>query len=1283
MYYNPGPMFKLNDRGFSISPVKHPTTGKMKGHMGQDYSRAAGVESVRGEPVPVAEDGIVVFSGLGSGFGNVVVVAHKDSVGNYAGLTVYAHLNKPSELKAGEFIQKGASVGPCGDSGGVSSGAHIHFEVHLLPQRHSEEKLLDILENNGRYYYGSVVAAKIYATNPVAFNGFETLSEGKRISSTFSPFEFLANAISSDAQAGELDDWLAKKEAASVVSGQQDPLIIDLNNDGLMTSSIEAGTYFDFNGDGFAEWAGWVQSGDALLALDINHNGVVDSGQELFGDQSTLPSGARAANGYEALAALDNGDGVIDASDATYADLRVWVDNGDGISDAAELVSLADAGIKSIDLSHVASGLQDNSGNTLAQSNPHGVQMSDGSTRQSGSFLLNGNSEDTISLQEIDLTPALRSLPYLPGSGTVHDLGQAMARDSTLEQMTTSLVSASNLEGFGARFDDLLFRWAGAADIPPTSEGSFIDARHLAVLNAFSGQRFVGVEGSHPNSAAGALLEEAYQDLKLQYMSLFLMQGQLKPLWDNAAIIYHEDAPATVSYDAVVPIILALDQSVESVRTAWYFFQSVKYLKLSETQPFESMLAKIDGSFYGAVGRFIASQPVMSDGQLRVGGGAVVGGGSPDMLFGGGGVDALQGYGGSDFLDGGAGDDTLDGGAGDDVLRGDAGDDRLTDSEGANVFFGGAGNDVMGPLTTTAFWGPNTYIGGLGDDISVGSRGADTYVFEFGGGADIIRENYFNSGGDVINIGPGSLPADWSASRVGTNLVLVHSTGTDKITVERWFESSDSKSYRVDRVTFADGTVWSAAELTERGLTLYGTATADNLQGFNAYDDVIFSSGGNDTVSGYAGNDKLYGDQGDDKLYGGDGNDILYGGDGADTLEGQAGGDYLDGGTGNDRLTDTSGLDTFDGGDGEDIMGSTTTTQIQGPNTYIGGRGNDTSYGSRGGDIYVFNLGDGQDIIRENMYNAGGDVVRFGQGIQATDWTGSRVGTSLVLTDSRGLDKLTFEQWFGSTDMKAYRVDRVEFSDGTVWTNAELSERALTVFGTSAVDNLKGLDSTNDIIHGLVGNDTISGYAGDDKLHGDEGDDTLYGGDGVDSLYGGDGADYLDGQAGNDYLSGGGGADRLYDTSGANTFDGGDGNDMLMSASTTAFVGPNTYIGGQGNDTIFGSRGGDTYIFGLGDGQDIVRENPYGSGTDVVQFSPGLSAADFAASRSGTSLVLSHANGLDKLTFENWFYTTSGTEYQVERFEFADSTVLSGSDVAALVGAPSLYPMLSASMFTM
>jgi hypothetical protein len=99
-----------------------------------------------------------------------------------------------------------------------------------------------------------------------------------------------------------------------IVNGAVDPLMITLG--GNAGSLSGASVAIDLLNDGhsvnlpFPADGGW-------LVLDRNGNGQIDDGSELFGPKS--------GNGFQDLAALDsNHDGVIDASDAAYAQLKLW-----------------------------------------------------------------------------------------------------------------------------------------------------------------------------------------------------------------------------------------------------------------------------------------------------------------------------------------------------------------------------------------------------------------------------------------------------------------------------------------------------------------------------------------------------------------------------------------------------------------------------------------------------------------------------------------------------------------------------------------------------------------------------------------------------------------------------------------------------------------------------------------------------------------------------------------------------------------------------------------------
>jgi hypothetical protein len=99
---------------------------------------------------------------------------------------------------------------------------------------------------------------------------------------------------------------------------------------------------------------------------DINVDGLINDGTEMFGEATVLANGERAQDGFEALTDLDtNQDGIINSQDQTFNSLAIWRDaNTDGVTNAGELLTLAQHDIASLNLSYSESDRVDN-GNQL------------------------------------------------------------------------------------------------------------------------------------------------------------------------------------------------------------------------------------------------------------------------------------------------------------------------------------------------------------------------------------------------------------------------------------------------------------------------------------------------------------------------------------------------------------------------------------------------------------------------------------------------------------------------------------------------------------------------------------------------------------------------------------------------------------------------------------------------------------------------------------------------------------------------------------------------------
>lgn len=151
-----------------------------------------------------------------------------------------------------------------------------------------------------------------------------------------------------------------------------DPLVLDLNNDGINTSGTDDLVWFDLDGNGAKDHITWTNAKtvEGFLWINLTGKNRVDNGSELLGIGTVLPDGKRAADGFQALGIYDqpaqrgNGDGAIDAEDGVWNQLRVWVDaNHNGICEASEVWPLHKFGIQGISLAAVPSTYVDQNGN--------------------------------------------------------------------------------------------------------------------------------------------------------------------------------------------------------------------------------------------------------------------------------------------------------------------------------------------------------------------------------------------------------------------------------------------------------------------------------------------------------------------------------------------------------------------------------------------------------------------------------------------------------------------------------------------------------------------------------------------------------------------------------------------------------------------------------------------------------------------------------------------------------------------------------------------------------
>lgn len=158
-----------------------------------------------------------------------------------------------------------------------------------------------------------------------------------------------------------------------------DPLVI--NFDGKNLELTETKFAFDLDTDGKQEFIPFVRPGSGFLALDINGDGLINNGKELFGPST--------GNGFTELTIHDLDDNHwIDENDPIYERLRIWTKDSKG-NDV--LMALGQKGIGAIYLGNIVTpfDLKDSANNLL------------GIIRNTGIYVHNNGSAGTI--HQIDL----------------------------------------------------------------------------------------------------------------------------------------------------------------------------------------------------------------------------------------------------------------------------------------------------------------------------------------------------------------------------------------------------------------------------------------------------------------------------------------------------------------------------------------------------------------------------------------------------------------------------------------------------------------------------------------------------------------------------------------------------------------------------------------------------------------------------------------------------------------------------------------------------------------
>ena len=138
----------------------HPILGVWKAHLGVDYGAATGT------PVRSVGDGVVEFAGIQNGYGNVVIIKHRN---NHT--TLFGHLSRIN-VRKGATVSQGQNIGAVGATG-WATGPHLHFEfrvngVHHDPLTIARESESVPVSANAKPAFAQLAAANRIALSAAA-----------------------------------------------------------------------------------------------------------------------------------------------------------------------------------------------------------------------------------------------------------------------------------------------------------------------------------------------------------------------------------------------------------------------------------------------------------------------------------------------------------------------------------------------------------------------------------------------------------------------------------------------------------------------------------------------------------------------------------------------------------------------------------------------------------------------------------------------------------------------------------------------------------------------------------------------------------------------------------------------------------------------------------------------------------------------------------------------------------------------------------------------------------
>lgn len=336
--------------------------------------------SIQQTSKPLAQNSIYSLSAGVSGNGNFMGTLnyYLNGAGKWNLENMTSDSGVSRESAAGEV--SGTSEDP------AKSSARIQFETlnYLLyiffikGKKDFQEEMQEVMGENAAVLEGArpswqvVSSEQWYTYEETEITTFST--QGKVVTADGREIEF---GVEVGMSRGFYQEVYQK--SVDVAPMMCDPLVINL--DGDVANVSDQKFFFDLDCDGEKDEISMLGEGSGFLALDINGDGKINDGSELFGTGS--------GNGFYDLSQYDlDGNGWIDEADEVFDRLQIWVPSEDG---KGTCYKLKDKGVGAICLQNISTDF------TLRGNN----QQLNGAIRRSGVFLMESGAAGTI--QHVDL----------------------------------------------------------------------------------------------------------------------------------------------------------------------------------------------------------------------------------------------------------------------------------------------------------------------------------------------------------------------------------------------------------------------------------------------------------------------------------------------------------------------------------------------------------------------------------------------------------------------------------------------------------------------------------------------------------------------------------------------------------------------------------------------------------------------------------------------------------------------------------------------------------------